>query len=122
MKIDTMHPVVRKVICTCYNCPKTLTCLIFGNDHKPHHKILTGAAIILLGGFIGDAHVTGFVQHALAGSCSRFVEAMGSVPIIEHIGKIANGMTEHSTIGKPEEIKTGIPEEIYAEQPIDEPA
>lgn len=83
-----------RMICTCYHCPRTVACAVFGKNSKPHHRILTGLAIIAVGAVVGDMQIAaGVLSHILQGCCSRFVEAMGFVPIIEHLGKIANAGT-----------------------------
>lgn len=118
MKTEKLHPIVRKVICTCYNCPRNLTCLIFGNEHKPHHKILTGIAIIIIGSVIGELPVSGLYLHLMQGSGCRFVEAMGSVPIIEHLGKIANTLSSHGS-EQNSEVHEAVPNE-HAVEHIDQ--
>lgn len=82
-------PVHHRIICTLYNCPMRITCLLFGNEHKPHHRLITGVLVMAFGTMVGEVHMVNAAAHLIAGGCSRFVEAMGSVPIIEHLGKIA---------------------------------
>lgn len=87
-----------RIVCLFYHCPRNVACFIFGKEAKPHHRIITGLVIITVGAVIGDMQAaSGIVSHVLQGCCGRFVEAMGSVPIIEHLGSIANTKSSVTT-------------------------
>lgn len=50
-----------------------------------------------MGTLMGDIHCATAFTHVLNDGASRFIDAMGSVPIIEHIGKLANGFEVNKT-------------------------
>ncbi len=90
--VDCTVPFWKKFICTFYHCPKNIVCLLFGNEHKPHHRILTGIAIIVIGTIVAGIECQG-ITHMLLEAGGFFIHGMGSIPIIEHIARVANSPT-----------------------------
>lgn len=77
-----------KVIVKCKNILPKINVSYFicdhliGKTHKPHHRLITGTIIILLGVFLVIPHIT-FPLIILSHTCGVICHGVGAVPWVE---------------------------------------